>query len=125
LRREVEHDLSKMVGLVPQSEVLLQVLVVALNVPALMRGSDEVVQRRVGRQRRQPVLQGFVLIGGPFDKQPLFRLQSSAARVSSGVANPQCGEASAEGVVAAFTPADHLPRLLRQGLRQRLDADRL
>src|SRR5450755_1522402 len=96
---------------VTETEVLLQVLVVALDAPALMGSADQLVERRALGQRRQAILGWLVLIRGPLDEQPLLRTQPRLAGVASRVAHSNGGEAAAECGVAAFAPADGLIRL--------------
>ena len=81
---------------VPQPEVLLQILVVALDAPALMNGADQFVDRGVFGQRGQGVLGRLWLMGRPLDEQPLQGAQARLAGVAAGVANPQRREAAAE-----------------------------
>jgi hypothetical protein len=56
---------------VAQAEVLLQVLVVTLDAPALMSGTDQFVDRGFFGQRRKDVLARLLLMGGPLHEQPL------------------------------------------------------
>ena len=58
---------------VPQPEVLLQTLVVALDAPALVGGVDQFIERRVLGQRGQGVFARLRLMGRPLDEQPLKR----------------------------------------------------
>src|SRR5450755_4305894 len=107
---------------VTETEVLLQVLIVVLDAPALMGSADQLVERRALGQRRQAILGRLFLARGPLDEQPLLGPQPRLAGVAPRVAHPSRGEAAAECGVGAFAPADGLIRLGGQGLRQRLDA---
>ncbi|OHC13082.1 MAG: hypothetical protein A2002_07975 [Pseudomonadales bacterium GWC1_66_9] len=52
----------------PQPQVLLEILVVALDTPAQMGDAYQFRQRRVLHERGQPVAGRLVLRGGPFDQ---------------------------------------------------------
>ena len=56
---------------VAQAEFLFKLLIVPLNAPAHLGAIDQIYQRRISGQRRQPILGGFCLILWPFDQQPL------------------------------------------------------
>jgi len=56
---------------VAQAEFLFKLLIVPFNAPAHLGGLDQIYQRGIGGQRRQPILGRFCLILWPFDQQPL------------------------------------------------------
>src|SRR6266478_6368171 len=56
---------------VAQAEFLFKLLIVPLNAPAHLGAIDQIYQRGISGQRRQPILGGFSLILWPFDQQPL------------------------------------------------------
>src|SRR6266568_2264905 len=56
---------------VVEPDLLLHLLVVAFNTPAELRKPDEFLERRVGRERREPELGGPRLIQGPLVHEPL------------------------------------------------------
>jgi hypothetical protein len=58
---------------VVETNLLFQVLKVALDAPAQLGGLDELSQRRVCRQRREPVFVWSLFGLRPFDQQPFFR----------------------------------------------------
>lgn len=57
--------------IVTQSQILLQVLVIALNAPAHVRGAHQIVECACLWQCRQIVFLGRSLTCGPLNKQPL------------------------------------------------------
>ena len=64
---------------VAQTELLLEILIIAFNAPAHLGGLDQIDKRCVSGQRRQPILGRFGLIDRPFDQQPLFAHVERAA----------------------------------------------
>src|SRR5260370_24149471 len=108
-----------------QSELLLEFLIVALDAPSQFRHSDELPERRIGRQRGHEVLDrlGFAL--GPFDEQPLFRAQLGSPIVTMSTAHTRGGETRAQSLIRAFAPDNVLPLARGQCHGQRLDRDRL
>ena len=56
---------------VAQAEFLFKLLIVPFNAPAHLGGLDQIYQRGISGQRRQPILGRFCLILRPFDQQPL------------------------------------------------------
>lgn len=71
---------------VAQSKVLLQVLVVALDAPAVVSDIDQFADGRLFGQCGQAVFGGFVLPRWPLDEQPLLRPQPGFASIAPGVA---------------------------------------
>jgi len=57
---------------VPEPDLLLEFLIVALDPPPQLGGVNQTMQCDVWRQSREPVLSGLLLALGPFDQQPLF-----------------------------------------------------
>ena len=56
---------------VAQAEFLFKLLIVPFNAPAHLGGINQIYQRGISGQRRQPILARFYLIYRPFDQQPL------------------------------------------------------
>src|SRR3989304_3925813 len=56
-----------------EPELVLELLIVALDAPAQLGEPNEVGDRRRRRQRRQPILRGLRFASRPFDQQPLLR----------------------------------------------------
>src|SRR3972149_4946901 len=56
-----------------EPELVLELLIVALDAPAQLGEPNEVGDRRRRRQRRQPILRGLRFASRPMDQQPLLR----------------------------------------------------
>src|SRR5712691_7826770 len=63
-----------------QPQLVLELLIVALDPPAQLGEADELGDRGRLRQRREPILRRFAGSPGPFDQQPLFRPRGRAKR---------------------------------------------
>src|SRR3990172_3229762 len=102
-----------------QPELVLELLVVALDPPAELREPDELRDRRVGRQGGEPARGRLGRAGRPLDEQPLHgaRLMTVLIAVSGPHAQPR--EARAQAPARALSPHNRAPRLRRQLLRER------
>ena len=105
---------------VPQSEFLLQFLVVLFDDPALFGEGHQLLQLCTGRQSGKPVLRGFCFPLRPFDKQPFLRMRLSLPVVPMRWSNPHCSKARTQFVLCPLTPVHHLPLLSREHQRQLL-----
>ncbi len=110
---------------VVESEFLFELLVVALDSPALMRHIDPFVERAGAWKRRQVVLRRRRLIVRPFDRQPLLPPQASTPDIAAGMADLHRGKAAGQHLVPSLAPAHGLVRRFRKGPCQRLDAQGL
>lgn len=106
---------------VPQSQFLLEVLVVALDAPAHLGFKDHALQRHLLGQCGQPILHGFAVAFGPLDEQPLLGAQLLALIVPMGSTHADPGKARAQSEVGALAPFNALPLRRRQIERQLLD----
>ncbi len=77
---------------VAQTEVLLQILVVALDALALMAGAGQLVDRRVLWQGRQGVFARLGIACRPLDEQPLLGALACFAAIAAGMAHPHSRE---------------------------------
>src|SRR5258707_12890818 len=57
----------------PEPELWLELLMVALDTPAQLGDVDEPAEGDVFRKGREPVFGRLILARGPLDQQPLFR----------------------------------------------------
>src|SRR3712207_9050842 len=89
---------------VAKTDLLLALLVVALDQPAGLGGVDHVLQRGAGRQVGQPVLARLLGSLGSLDQQPLLRPGLPAQAVAVRRAHPPGGEACGELGLAAPAP---------------------
>src|SRR6266850_6430033 len=55
-----------------EPELILELLIVALDPPAELGEAHEGRHGRRGRQGREPILRGLRVVRGPLDQQPLF-----------------------------------------------------
>src|SRR3981081_14211 len=67
---------------VPQSEFLLQLLVIAFDDPAMFGEIDQFTELRIGWKCGKPVLRGFLLLFWPFDEEPFLRMWLGAPVVA-------------------------------------------
>ena len=81
---------------VAQAEVLLQILVVAFDAPALVGNADQLVDRGVLRQSGQEVFARLGVAGWPLDEQPLLGAQACFADIAAGMTHPHDREALAQ-----------------------------
>ena len=57
----------------PEADLLLEFLIVALDAPAQLGGVDQIAKRNASRQGREPIFCGLFLALWPLDQQPLLR----------------------------------------------------
>src|SRR3712207_515298 len=110
---------------VTEADLLLELLVVALDQPAGLGGVDQVLQRGAGRQVGQPVLARLLGPLGPLDQQPLLRPGLRAQGVAVRRAHPPGGEAGGEVGLAALAPGHAAPGLAGQAEGEVLHRHRL
>src|SRR3954468_11254975 len=110
---------------VTEADLLLQILVVALDHPPCLCDLGQVLECGAWRQVGQPVLARLLGALGPLDQQPLLRPGLRAQGVAVCRTDPQSGEARAELGLAALAPSDGAPSLAGQAAGQVLDRHRL
>src|ERR1043166_8228768 len=111
--------------IVSQPQLLLQFQVVALDSPAHVRSTYQIVDGSAFGKRRQPVFARFALIVGPLNEQPLAWPQSRTSHIASSMTHTYRGKACAKLLVGAFSPTDLLPSSGWQRLRQAAHWQRL
>src|SRR5215813_14938063 len=106
-----------------EADFLLEVLIITLDSPAQLGEIDEVAERHVGVDRREPELCGRSFMLGPFDQECLF----GKSRFTSyrGGTHAYLGKARPQLRVATLPPRDGAPGVLGQAARQGFDADAL
>src|SRR5919197_4753846 len=109
---------------VPEPELLLELLVVALDARAQLGEVDKPAKAGPLRQRREPVFGWLGLIFGPLDQQPLLG-QRLRQQVTMTGPHPHACEARAKPIGRALPPSDRTPLILRQIERQLFDRDKL
>src|ERR1700731_996851 len=108
-----------------EPDLLLEVLVVPFDAPAQLGEIDQLGERDVFRQGREPVLRRLLLVLGPFDQEPFLGAGLLAPFVTVCWAYAHSGIARGEPVGRTFAPGDGFPGRLRQAERQGLGLDRL
>ena len=87
-----------------QPELLLELLIVALDAPTPLGRGHQGLERGVGRQVGQPIFAGLRVAARPFDQQPLLGTQVGTARVAVGHPKPDRGEPRTERCIRPFAP---------------------
>src|ERR1700733_8293035 len=108
-----------------QSQLLLQLLVVAFDNPTVFRSFYQFSQCGLGRKSRKPVLGRFALPLRPFDQQPFFVTRLASPIVPMSRSYSQCRKTGAQFLLRSLTPGDRSPILGRQGKSHLLDRNRL
>src|ERR687891_2952068 len=104
-----------------EPELVLELLIVALDAPAQLGEADEVGDGRRRRQRREPILRGLRVTPRPLDQQPLFRPGLRPLLIAMGGPHAQPREAGAHRAARPFTPRHRAPRRRRQRAGQLLE----
>ena len=108
-----------------EPELLLELLIIALDAPAQFGEIDHAIECGIGGQRREPIFGRFGLVLRPFDQQPFLRPRITALIVTMGDTNANPRKARAERFSRAFAPFDPAPRALGESKCKLLDRDRL
>src|SRR5712692_9880566 len=108
-----------------QSQLLLQLLVVAFDNPTVFRSFHQLSQCGAGRESRKPVLGRFALPLRPFDQQPFFVTRFASPIVPMSRSHSQCRKTGAQFLLRPLTPRDRSPILGRQRKSHLLDRNRL
>src|SRR4051795_7087039 len=106
--------------IVPQSEFLLELLVVALDAPAQLGQRDEAVEGDVLGKGGEPVFRRPLLLRRPLDQQPFLRAGFAKMIVAMRRPHSQTRKARGERVGRALPPRDRGPRVCRQRERDLL-----
>src|SRR5215204_2616940 len=111
--------------IVPQSEFLLELLVVALDAPPELGEFDQAREADLLWQGREPVFGRLLLAFRPLDQEPFLRAQLAQPVVAMSGSHPHSGKARGEPIGCTLAPGDLGPRLRPKSKRQRLDRGRL
>jgi hypothetical protein len=99
----------------PEPDLLLEFLIVALDPPPQLGNVDEVTEHDVFRKSRQPIFDRLLLIVGPFDQQPLLRPAVGKPVIPMRDTNAHTGKSRGQLLRGAFSPCDLAPSTLWQG----------
>src|SRR5258708_31110259 len=105
----------------PQSQLLLQLLVVAFDNPTMFRSFHQLSQCGTGWESRKPVLGPFALPLRPFDQQPFCVTRFASPIVPMSTSHSQCRKPRAPFLLRPLTPADRSP-ILRPHRKSHLSA---
>src|SRR5260370_30398175 len=92
--------------IVSQTQLLLQLLIVALDDPAVFRHLDQRFGLGFWRQRRYPIFAGFGFPPRPLDQQPFFRMRLRSFVVPSRTAHSHRGKTRSRLPLRPFAPTD-------------------
>src|SRR3712207_8178696 len=93
---------------VPKPELLLQLLIVALDAPPQLGQRDQPLKVDVLRQGREPILARLIFSVRPLDQEPFVRARLAALLIAVGRTHPQAVKARGERLGCARTPC-HVP----------------
>src|SRR5215210_3625880 len=106
---------------VPKPQLLLELLVVALDAPPELGEFDHAREADLLRQRREPVLGGLLLALRPLDQEPFLRARLIQPVIAMSGSHPHPCEARGEPIGDALAPGDLGPRLWPKSKRQPLN----
>ena len=109
---------------VAEPDLLLELLVIALDAPAQFGEIDQAAETNVFWQGRKPVFGRRVLARGPLDQQPFFRPRFSEPIISMRDANTHASEPREQPLGHAFPPFDRAPGARGKATRQCPNRDR-
>src|SRR5258707_1137784 len=105
----------------PEPDLLLELLIVALDPPAQLGEVDQTMQSNVLGEGREPVFGRFLLAFGPLDQQPFFRSALAALEITPRGANSHTRKARGQALGRTFSPCDCMPGPLGQAECEFLD----
>ena len=94
---------------VAEPDLLLELLIIALDAPAQFGEVDEVAEGDIVWQSREPVFGRLILALGPFDQQPFFCPRFSQPIISMRDANTHESKPRGQPLGRAFPPFDRAP----------------
>src|ERR1700760_4773668 len=109
----------------PEPDLLLELLIVALDAPAQLGEIYQVAESDILRKRREPIFCRLGLTFRPLDQQPFFRAALGETVVAMGDTDAYPGKARGQLFGGACAPRDRAPGFGRQAEGKLLDRDRL
>src|SRR3989440_11837159 len=110
--------------IVTKPDLLLDFLVVTPNAPAQFGGVDQIPERDVLRQSREPIFGWLIFALRPLDQQPLLRLLGRTLVLRCNM-HPHPGKSRGQQLIRAFAPSNRAPCFRAQSQRDILDRDRI
>src|SRR6266852_6181615 len=110
--------------IMPEPDLLLELLIIALDAPAQLGGVDQIAECDAARQGRKPVLGRLLLALGPLDQQPFFGRFAGPLMARCNV-NTHTRKPRAQPFIGALPPLDGAPSAVPQSEGEVLDRDRI
>src|SRR5450631_247732 len=110
--------------IMPEADLLLELLIIALDAPAQLGGIDQIAECDAARQGREPVLGRLLFALGPLDQQPFFGRFAGSFMARCNV-NTQPRKPRGQPFIAALPPLDGAPSAVPQSEGEVLDRDRI
>src|SRR5471032_2218378 len=92
----------------PEADLLLELLIIALDAPAQLGGIDQIAECDAARQGREPVLGRLLFALGPLDQQPFFGRFAGSFMARCNV-NTQPRKPRGQPFIGTFAPLDCAP----------------
>src|SRR3981081_2628804 len=109
--------------IMPEPDLLLELLIIALDAPAQLGGVDQIAECDVARQGRKPILGRFFLALGPLDQHPFLGRFAGPFMARCNV-NTQPRKPRGQPFISALPPLDCAPSAIPQSAGEVLDRDR-
>src|SRR4249920_3932912 len=110
--------------IVPEPDLLLELLIIPLDTPAQLGEVDELAEADFRRQRREPIFGRLDFALGPLDQQPLLRCQFRDQPIMPDP-NAYTRKARRQPIGRPFPPSDRTPSMLGQSKRYLLGRDQI
>jgi len=110
--------------IMPEPDLLLALLIIALDAPAQLGGVDQISECDAVRQGGKPALGRLLLALRPLDQQPFLGRFAGSLMARCNV-NKQPRKPRGQPFIAAFPPFDGAPSGVRQSEGEVLDRDRI
>src|SRR2546428_2249437 len=107
-----------------EAELVLELLIVALDAPADLHESHEILDRDRLGDRGEPVFRGLRFAAGPLDQQPLGRTRRGGSLIAMSRADAKPRKARLHRAAGSLAPAHGLPRAGAELRGQTVDAAR-
>src|SRR6266704_4765990 len=104
-----------------EPDLLLELLIVALDAPTQLGEVDQRVESDVFRKRREPVFGRLVLVLWPLDQQPFLRPAFGEIVIAMRGPDPHARKARGQPLGRTLAPLDRAPSALGQVEGQLLD----
>src|SRR6202030_4781506 len=107
--------------IIAKAELLLELLIIALDPPPQLCQIDQTIEGGIFGQGGKPILGRLGFVFRPLDQEPLFSAQLAQQVVAMRRPHSPPRKARGEPIRGSLAPSDRLPRLLRQAEGECLD----